>query len=111
MGKKKAVIVKHIALALGYSLLLISAYYWSTSTFFTLVFGFLFPISQLAMMTLDSLEFDLAPKVFSKFFFISPFFITKLFIVLYGIMVLALPVTYFLLFLWIFLTDKQSFTI
>jgi len=111
MGKKRAVMVKHISLALGYSLLLISAYYWSTPPFFILIFGFLFPISQLLMITCDKLDFSLAWKAFSKFFFISPFFIMKLFIVLYGLIVPALPATYFLLFIWIFLTDKQSFTI
>ena len=111
MGKKKAVMVKHITMALGYSLLSIGAYYWSTPRSFIPIFLFLFPISQLLMITLDKLDFSLAWKVFPKFFFVSPFFIIKLFIVLYSLMVLALPATYFLLFIWIFLTDKQSFTI
>lgn len=110
LGKKKAVIVKHIAMLLGYTFLLVAAYLVMPYPFVAM-FLLLFPISQMSMAICDTLDYKLAWKAFSKFFFMSPFFMTKSFFVLFGLILLNLPTIYFLLAIWVFLTDKKGATI
>ena len=109
MGKRKAIWLKHIAMTLGYIMLLVNSCNWHLSALFIISFLLLFPLSQGTMIICDKNSVDFSRRVFSIYFFLSPFFMMKLFMVSLGIIVLGPTLEYTVLLLWLFVTDKRSF--
>lgn len=111
LGKKNAVVFKHVALSIGYAFLILAAYFSDMPNLFIVSFLFLFITSQIIMVICDKNNFNLQWDLFKKLFFVSPFFVIKIFLIIYELIILNLPLTYFLLFIWVFLIDKNSFII
>ncbi|MGD0450531.1 MAG: UbiA family prenyltransferase, partial [Candidatus Bathyarchaeia archaeon] len=111
VGQKKAIIAKHITLSFGYALILLSAYFLLDASNMILVFLPLFPLTQTVMILYDKKRIRLDRKMYENLFFVSPFFVIKFFLIIFSVLVMNFQIQYSLFFIWLFLIDKNSFTV
>jgi 4-hydroxybenzoate polyprenyltransferase len=105
-GKKASTIIEYITLIVGYIFLLISINYFPGISFieFTILFALLFSTSVISTVSYGyKVNYNLSRD---RIFITMPYLTTKIFIIVYSLIVLQLSIFLVLFVIWIFLINR-----